>query len=148
MLIGIAGRIFFDEQTQAVGVVEAVEIGGERLWNTLTTSISALKHIIVGEISTCNLSGPVGIAETSGSMARQGTVSFVWFIGMLSAAVGLINLFPIPVLDGGHLVFFAYEAVTRRKPNERAIQAFMFIGLALILSLMTFTILNDTLLCP
>jgi len=148
LLIGIAGRIFFDEQTQAVGVVEAVEIGGERLWNTLTTSISALKHIIVGEISTCNLSGPVGIAETSGSMARQGTVSFVWFIGMLSAAVGLINLFPIPVLDGGHLVFFAYEAVTRRKPNERAIQAFMFIGLALILSLMTFTILNDTLLCP
>jgi regulator of sigma E protease len=52
------------------------------------------------------------------------------------------------VLDGGHLVFYAYEAVTRRKPSERAVQVFMFAGLALILSLMTFTILNDTILCP
>jgi len=117
------------------------------LWNTATTSLSALRHIIIGQISTCNLSGPVGIAETSGSMARQGTQSFIWFIGALSAAVGLINLFPIPVLDGGHLMFYAYEAVTRRKPSDRAVQVFMFIGLALILTMMSFTILNDTILC-
>ena len=81
-------------------------------------------------------------------MARQGAQSFVWFIGALSAAVGLINLFPIPVLDGGHLMFFAYEAVVRRKPSDRVVRVFMFAGLAMILSLMSFTILNDTLLCP
>jgi len=107
-----------------------------------------MEHILFGKISTCNLSGPVGIAETSGSMAEQGAQSFIWFIAALSAAVGLINLSPIPVLDAGHLVFFAYEAVARRKPSDRAVQVFMFVGLALILSLMSFTILNDTILCP
>ncbi len=147
-LMGIGGQLFFDEMRESVGPLEAVQIGVDRLWYSMSTSISALKHIIIGEISTCNLSGPVGIAETSGSMARQGTVSFIWFIGALSAAVGLINLFPIPVLDGGHLMFYAYEAVLRRKPSDRAVQVFMFVGLAFILSLMSFTVLNDTLLCP
>jgi regulator of sigma E protease len=147
-LIGVSGTIFFDELTEAVGFSEAVKLGVDGLWNSMTTSVSAMKHILFGQISTCNLSGPVGIAETSGSMAEQGTQSFIWFIGMLSAAVGLINLFPIPVLDGGHLVFYAYEAVTRRKPSDRAVQVFMFVGLALILSLMSFTVLNDLLLCP
>ncbi|WP_322892417.1 MULTISPECIES: RIP metalloprotease RseP [unclassified Yoonia] len=146
--IGITGQFFFDAQTESVGLFEATRLGAEGLWNTATTSISALHHIIVGQISTCNLSGPVGIAETSGSMARQGTQSFIWFIGALSAAVGLINLFPIPVLDGGHLMFYAYEAVTRRKPSDRAVQVFMFLGLALILTMMSFTVLNDTIFCP
>jgi regulator of sigma E protease len=145
--IGITGQLFFTAQTETVGLFEATRLGAEGLWNTATTSLSAMKHIIVGQISTCNLSGPVGIAETSGSMARQGGQSFIWFIGALSAAVGLINLFPIPVLDGGHLVFYAYEAVTRRKPSDRAVQVFMFIGLALILTLMSFTVLNDTIFC-
>jgi regulator of sigma E protease len=147
-LIGITGTIFFEEKTEAVGVFEATSLGAQGLWNTVTTSLSAMKHILVGQISTCNLSGPVGIAETSGSMAEQGAPSFIWFIGALSAAVGLMNLFPIPVLDGGHLVFYAYEAITRRKPSDRAVQIFMFMGLSLILSLMTFTILNDAILCP
>ena len=147
-LIGISGTIFFEERTVAIGPWEATQMGARGLWNTVTTSLSAMQHILFGQISTCNLSGPVGIAETSGSMAEQGAQSFIWFIGALSAAVGLINLFPIPVLDGGHLVFYAYEAVTRRKPSERAVQVFMFVGLGLILSLMTFTILNDTILCP
>jgi regulator of sigma E protease len=147
-LIGISGTIFFDEKTQSVGFFEAVSLGAQGLWETTTTSLSALQHILFGQISTCNLSGPVGIAETSGSMAEQGAQSFIWFIGVLSAAVGLINLFPIPVLDGGHLVFYAYEAVTRRKPSDRAVQVFMYVGLSLILSLMMFTILNDTILCP
>ena len=147
-LVGITGTIFFDELTENVGLWEATKLGTTGLWNTMTTSLSAMQHILFGQISTCNLSGPVGIAETSGSMAEQGAQSFIWFIGMLSAAVGLINLFPIPVLDGGHLVFYAYEAVTRRKPSDRAVQVFMFVGLALILSLMSFTILNDLILCP
>ena len=147
-LIGITGTIFFEEQREFIGPWAATKLGAEGLWNTVTTSLSTMKHILFGKISTCNLSGPVGIAETSGSLAEQGAQSFIWFIGALSAAVGLINLFPIPVLDGGHLVFYAYEAVSRRKPSDRAVQVFMFVGLSLILSLMTFTILNDTILCP
>ena len=147
-LIGVTGTVFFEEQREFIAPWTALQFAVESLWRTMTTSVSAMVHIIIGQISTCNLSGPVGIAETSGSMASQGAQSFVWFIGALSAAVGLINLFPIPVLDGGHLVFYAYEAVTRRKPSDRAVRVFMVVGLWLILSMMTLTILNDTILCP
>ena len=100
-----------------------------------------------GEISSCNLSGPIGIAETSGQMARQGGDNFLWFIAVLSAAVGMINLFPVPVLDGGHLVFFGYEALAGRPPNEAFLNALMMAGLAVILSFMMFALAND-LVCP
>ena len=76
-------------------------------------------------------------------MASQGAQSFVWFIGVLSAAVGMLNLFPIPVLDGGHLVFYAYEAVTGRKPSEMVLCVLMGAGLFIILSLMLFGLSND-----
>lgn len=147
-LIGVSGSIFFEAKTEAVGLWSGLSAAVQGLWNMLTTSLSAMSHIIFGQISTCNLSGPVGIAETSGSMAEQGPQSFIWFIGGLSAAVGLINLFPIPVLDGGHLVFHAYEAITRRKPSENVLRGFMYVGLSFVLTMMIFTILNDTLLCP
>jgi regulator of sigma E protease len=67
----------------------------------------------------------------------------IWFIAVLSTAVGLMNLFPIPVLDGGHLVFHAYEAVTGRPPNDRALQVLMMGGLFLLLSVMVFALSND-----
>ena len=103
--------------------------------------------MISGAIGTCNLSGPVGIAKTSGSTASQGLDSFIWFIAVLSTAVGLLNLFPIPVLDGGHLVFHAYEALRGRPPSEKALRVFMAAGLALLLTLMVFALSND-LFCP
>ncbi|MCG3266237.1 RIP metalloprotease RseP [Yoonia sp. I 8.24] len=147
-LIGVSSDFFFDAMVENISVRDALTFGVNGVWNTATTTFSAVKHMILGNISTCNMSGPVGIAETSASMARQGTQSFIWLIGMLSAAVGIMNLLPIPVLDGGHLVFYGYEAVARRKPSEKAIQVFMSIGLTLILTLMLFTLLNDTILCP
>ena len=147
-LIGLTGDLFFEAATDPVGPLEALWIGMKQLWRTITVSLSGLWHIVTGAISTCNISGPVGIAETSGSMASQGTGSFILFIASLSAAVGLLNLFPIPVLDGGHLVFHAYEAVTRRKPTDGALRVLMATGLSLILTFMLFAILNDVWLCP
>ncbi len=147
-LIGVTGELFFDHATEPVGVFTALKEGTLQLWWRITTSLSGLWYIFSGAISTCNLSGPVGIAQASGSMASQGASSFVLFIGMLSAAVGLLNLFPIPILDGGHLVFFAYEAVTRRKPSEAALRFLMAGGLAIIGTLMVFAILNDLVFCP
>ena len=146
--IGIGGTFFFDPATDPVGPGEALLLGVDRLWFTIKVSLAGLREVITGSISTCNISGPVGIAETSASMAQQGTESFLLFIGMLSAAVGLLNLFPIPILDGGHLVFHAYEAVTRRKPSDRALNVLMAAGLAIILSFMLFAIFNDPLFCP
>ena len=147
-LIGISGDLFFDVQTDRVAPWTAVWIGMQQLWASITTSLSALAHIVTGAISTCNLSGPVGIAQTSGTMASQGVSNYVLFIATLSAAVGLLNLFPVPVLDGGHLVFHAYEAVTRRKPSDRALNVMMMTGVVLIGALMIFALLNDLLLCP
>ena len=147
-LIGVSGEPFFEAATETLGPWEAVQNGTNMLSRILSSSLSGLWHIASGQISTCNLSGPVAIAQTSGSMAAQGAQDFIWFLGMLSAAVGMINLFPIPVLDGGHLVFHAYEAVLRRKPSERAFNVLMIAGLALILTMMSFALLNDLVLCP
>ena len=80
-------------------------------------------------------------------MASQGAQSFVYFIAVLSTAIGMLNLFPIPALDGGHLVFYAYEAVTGKPPSDKALRILMTFGLVLVLSLMVFALGND-LFCP
>lgn len=147
LLIGITGGMLFEPQTSPPGVFESIGYGIEQTYFIIRSSISGLYHVIVGSISSCNLRGPVGIAQTSGEAASQGALNFIWFIAVLSTAVGLLNLFPIPILDGGHLVFHAYEAVAGRPPSDRALRILMGTGLALILSLMVFALSNDF-LCP
>lgn len=146
-LMGLNGGLFFEPQTRRAGPLEAVVMGAGQTWFIVQTSLSGLYHMIIGAISTCNLSGPIGIAETSGATAAQGLGSFVWFIAVLSTAVGMLNLFPVPVLDGGHLVFHAYEAVVGRPPSDRALRILMTLGLAMLLSLMAFAVTND-IFCP
>jgi regulator of sigma E protease len=110
-------------------------------------SVKGLYHIVFGNISSCNLSGPISIAETSGQMVKQGSLNYLWFIAVLSTAIGMINLFPIPVLDGGHLMFFTVEALIGRKPNQKIVNTFMALGFALLVGIMLFSVLNDF-LCP
>ena len=147
LLIGVGGQPAIEPASEAVGPLEALRFGAEQTAFIVSSSLSGLWSILTGAISSCNISGPVGIAQASGAMASQGAQSFVWFIAVLSTAVGLLNLFPIPVLDGGHLVFHAWEAVTGRAPSDRALRVLMGAGLALILSLMVFALTND-LFCP
>ncbi|NRP50835.1 Regulator of sigma-E protease RseP [Aliiroseovarius sp. xm-v-201] len=142
-LIGVSPGLIFEPATRTPGVLESLEGGVDRVIYIIRSSLSGLWHMISGKISSCNLSGPIGIAQVSGQAASQGVSSFIAFIGMLSTAVGLLNLFPIPVLDGGHLVFFAYEAVTRRKPSDKVMNILLIIGLSLVLSLMVFGVTND-----
>lgn len=145
--IGIIGGLFFDPMTETPGLLTALGAGVANMWEIIEGSISGLYHMITGAISTCNMSGPIGIAEVSGAMASQGTVNFIYFIAVLSTAVGLLNLFPIPVLDGGHLVFYAYEAVAGKPPSDKVLKVLMTVGLTLILSLMVFALSND-IFCP
>ncbi|MFP5511080.1 MAG: RIP metalloprotease RseP [Paracoccaceae bacterium] len=145
--IGIIGGLFFDPMTESPGLIDALSNGFANMWEIIRGSFSGLYHMITGAISTCNMSGPIGIAEVSGAMASQGTVNFIYFIAVLSTAVGLLNLFPIPVLDGGHLVFYAYEAVAGKPPSDKVLRVLMGIGLTLILSLMVFALGND-IFCP
>lgn len=146
-LIGVNGGIFFDPLTQRPGVFDALKNGYNQLWYVLKVSLSGMWYMLTGAISSCNLSSPVGIAQASGAMASSGALDYIGFIGYLSAAVGLLNLLPIPILDGGHLVFHAYEAVTRRKPSDRVLQVLVYAGLSLIVLLMGIGLANDLFLC-
>jgi len=147
-LAGISAGLIFELQTETPGLGRALSDSAGQLWFIVTSSLSGLWHVITGGISSCNLSGPVGIAEASGAMASQGAVNFIWFVAVLSAAVGLLNLFPVPILDGGHLVFYAWEALTGRPPGDRALRVLMGAGLSLILALTLFALANDLFLCP
>lgn len=146
-LIGLSGSMAFEPQTRTPGPLEAIQRGAQQTWYIASTSLSGLYHMVTGAISSCNLTGPIGIAETSGAMASQGAADFIWFIAILSTAVGLLNLFPVPVLDGGHLVFHAYEAMIGKPPSDRALRVLMAGGLTILLSLMAFALGND-LFCP
>lgn len=142
-LIGLESGAFFEHPIRRPGAAEVLPMAAAQTWAVVERSFDGLYHMVVGAISTCNLSGPIGIARVSGAMASDGIWNFVWFIAVLSTAIGLLNLFPIPVLDGGHLVFHAYEAVTGRPPSERVVGALMTVGLVLLLSLMAFAVFND-----
>jgi len=104
---------------------------------------TAIGQMIEGKRSTKDLGGPIKIAEISGQMAQLGIREYIWFMAILSLHLCLINLFPVPMLDGGHLVFYAYEALAGKPLGERAQEYGFRIGLALVLTLMLFVTWND-----
>jgi regulator of sigma E protease len=142
-LMGLQNAPLFSPEARPAGIFESIGYGAQNVWSIVTGTFSGLAHMITGQISTCNLKGPIGIAETSGAAASSGLEGFIWFIAAFSTAVGLMNLFPVPVLDGGHLVFHAWEAITRRPPPERVLHAMMMTGFTLILALMAFALSRD-----
>jgi regulator of sigma E protease len=142
-LIGLNGAPLIDPPIRRAGPLEALQIAGVQTWDLGVTTLSGLWHIVTGAISSCNISGPIGMAEVMGDAARSGVDSFLTMVAVLSLGIGLMNLFPIPVLDGGHLVFHAWEAATGRPPSDRALQVLMTVGLALIAGLMVFALTND-----
>lgn len=143
IMIGVAGASLYFPATETPAPWTAVGAGVSRTIDVITMSITGLKHIILGTIGAENLQGPLGIAQISGETAAQGLVNFITLIAIISTAIGLINLFPIPILDGGHFVAFCIEAARGRPPSERAMQVAMTIGLGLILFLMVFATYND-----
>ena len=100
-------------------------------------------QMIVGLRSPDDLRGPIGIVQMSGQAAQIGITSVVQFMAILSISLGLINLFPIPVLDGGHLLFYAFEALLGRPLGERAQEYGFRVGLALVVGLMVVATWND-----
>lgn len=142
-LIGISGGLLFTVGTEPVGLGEAMSAGMSAVWQIITMSLSGLGHMITGAISACNISGPVGIAEVVSTSASDGASSFLWTVAMLSTAIGLMNLFPIPVLDGGHLVFYAYEAVRGKPLPDRAVGVMMTFGMIVIMGFMVLGLSSD-----
>jgi len=121
----------------------AVWRGIGQTWNITAGTLEALWQMIVGRRSGDELSGPVGIVRMSGEVASGGIVALIDFMAVLSVNLGLINLFPIPVLDGGHLLFYAAEAIKGKPLGQRAQEYGFRLGLALVLTLMVFATWND-----
>ncbi|MFN3275970.1 MAG: RIP metalloprotease RseP [Paracoccus sp. (in: a-proteobacteria)] len=147
-LIGVTGgESYFTPETRRAGPIEALVLGARQTWNIIASSLTGLWAMISGQIGTCNLGGAISIAESTGQAASAGGANFLWWIAVLSAAIGFLNLLPIPVLDGGHLMFYLYEAVTGRPPSDKVLNILTSIGLFAVLSLMIFGLTND-LFCP
>ncbi|SPH17978.1 Regulator of sigma-E protease RseP [Defluviimonas aquaemixtae] len=146
-LIGISSTFVFEPATRSPGLGEAATVGVAQTWGIIRGTFTGISSMVAGRISTCNINGPVGIAQATGQAAEEGLTPFIWLVAALSTAIGLLNLFPIPVLDGGHLVFHAYEWAFGKPPPDRVMNTAMAVGLALVLSLMVFGLTND-LFCP
>lgn len=145
-LIGVTGgEGYLRPATRTPGPIEALRIGAGQTWDVVWGSLTGIWAMLTGQIGRCNLSGAISIAEVAGEAASAGAGNFFWLIGVLSAGIGLLNLLPIPVLDGGHLAFFAWEAVAGRPPSERVQGILTRIGMALVLTLMLFGLSNDIL---
>ena len=109
-------------------------------------SISSLKYIggmIAGKADTSQLGGPIRIAKISGQVAEFGVLAFISMMAYISISLGLVNLFPIPLLDGGHLMFYAFEKILGRPLSQKTQEGFFRIGMFLLISLMFFTTFND-----
>jgi regulator of sigma E protease len=106
-------------------------------------SLRMLGKMLLGEVSWRNLSGPVTIADFAGQSAQMGWVSYLTFLALISISLGVLNLLPIPLLDGGHLMYYAIEIVKGRPVSERAMELGQRVGLALLLVMMAFAFYND-----
>jgi regulator of sigma E protease len=141
-LLGITPDPEMVEYTN-LGPLDAVVMGAERTYGLTLRILSAVGLMITGSVSKEELGGPLRIAQMSGQMAQNGLASMVFFLAALSINLGLINLFPIPMLDGGHLLFYSIEAIMGRPVNEKAQEYSFRFGLILVLLLMVFVTWND-----
>lgn len=145
--VGIIGIMNSPSQTDGrivkSGPVEAVGQAVGETWFIISSTLYYLKDIVIGHQSADQLGGPIRIAKVSGEVATLGWEALIHLAAVLSVSIGLLNLFPIPMLDGGHLVFYAIEAIRGKPLGERAQEMGFRIGLSLILMLMIFATWND-----
>ncbi len=126
-----------------LGPAQAVFHAAHEVYYVTTSSLKYLGAMVFGKADTSQLGGPIRIAKISGQVAEFGLLAFVSMMAYISISLGLINLFPIPMLDGGHLMFYAFEKVLGRPLSQKTQEGFFRIGMFLLLSLMFFTTFND-----
>jgi len=143
--IGVLGITGARGEPVKVDPLTAVKLGVEETWFVVERTLSYIGGVVVGKESADQLGGPIRIAQVSGQVATAGFVALIHLAAVLSISIGLLNLFPIPLLDGGHLLFYAIEAVRGRPLSDRAQEYGFRIGLAIVLLLMIFATFNDIL---
>jgi regulator of sigma E protease len=125
------------------GPVDGFVKASVRTWEIATFSLRMLTKMLVGEVSWKHLSGPVTIADFAGQSAQLGWISYVTFLAVISISLGVLNLLPIPMLDGGHLMYYAFEVIKGGPVSERAMEIGQRVGLALLMILIAFALYND-----
>jgi len=125
------------------GPVEGLVQGAKKTWDMSVFTLEMLGRMVLGQVSWKNLSGPLTIADYAGQSAALGWISFIGFLALVSVSLGVLNLLPIPVLDGGHLVYYIYEVITGRAVSERVMEYGLRIGMAVLLLLMSLALYND-----
>ena len=146
-LVGLAPKVLpLDDKYRVelhYGPVDALWAGAQRTLSAMSLTLEMLKKLITGVVSLDNLSGPISIAKGAGSTASFGLVYFLGFLALVSVNLGIINLFPLPVLDGGHLLFFVIEAI-KGSPVSEKVQEYAFkFGAAVLVCLMGIALFND-----
>jgi len=132
-----------DLKLHPVAPPQAVWMSVQETWSVIDRTLGYIGGVIVGREAANQLGGPIRIAQMSGQVASFGFVPLIQLAAVLSVSIGLLNLFPIPLLDGGHLLFYAIEALRGRPLSERAQEVGFRIGLAIVLMLMIFATFND-----
>jgi regulator of sigma E protease len=135
-----AERIFVRVQH---GPLESLAKACAKTWDIALFSLKMLGRMLLGEVSWKHLSGPVTIADYAGQSAQMGWISYATFLALISISLGVLNLLPIPLLDGGHLMYYAIEIIRGSPVSERAIELGQRVGLALLLFMMAFAFYND-----
>ncbi len=128
---------------QRLGLTKATYYSIKEVWFVTSTSLKYLKNIILGSADSSQLGGPIRIAKITGQVAEYGVIPFLSIMAYISISLGLINLFPIPMLDGGHLMFYFFEKILGKPLSEKTQEGFFRIGLFLLFSLMFFVTFND-----
>ena len=125
------------------GPLESFAKALQKTWDTSVFSLKMLGRMIVGDVSLKNLSGPITIADYAGQSAQSGAAAYLLFLALISISLGVLNLLPIPLLDGGHLMYYTVEIFKGRPVSERAVEIGQHVGMALLFTLMAFALYND-----
>jgi regulator of sigma E protease len=115
----------------------------ERTWDVAWMSLRTLGRMLLGEASWQHVTGPITMAEYAGKSAALGLSAYLGFLALISVSLGVLNLLPIPVLDGGHLMYHLWEALTRRPPSPRWLETLNRLGLSIVMLLMLLALRND-----
>jgi len=129
--------------TKKEGIAGSMVIAVKRTWDISVLTVMSMVKLVQRVLPADSIGGPIMIFQMAGQQASQGAMNFFTFMAVISINLGVLNLFPIPVLDGGHLLFLGIEAVRRKPVNEKVVAISQRIGLVLLLSLMAFALYND-----
>ena len=143
-IIGIKLSPLHNEfKKQPLGPSQAIYFSIKEVWFVSVTSLEYLGKMLIGSADTSQLGGPIRIAKITGQVAEYGVIPFLSIMAYISISLGLVNLFPIPMLDGGHLMFYFFEKILGRPLRQKTQEGFFRIGLFLLFSLMFFVTIND-----